>query len=577
MKKAASFAARVAVAILIAAAVAFAQYWIWQQLNRSAEFIGTNQSIKGFAYNGFQRDQSPLKGSYPTRAELAADLDLLGRRSDGLRTYGVTDMPDLLDLAGERDMLVTAGAWLDANMETNEREIEALIDVARRMRHIERVMVGNEAILRGDLDVNEMIGYLDRVRKAIRKPVSTAEPWHVWLRYPELAKHVDYITVHLLPYHEGLPVEKAVEYAFQRYDEVARAHPRKKIVVGEVGWPSRGPTIDAAVPSLDNQARFVREFLAHPRTARIDYFLMEAIDQPWKVDVEGWAGPYWGMYNADREQKYALDGVVERDPHWSQKASNAAALAFIPMMLAAFFLPGWSIFGRLFLAALIPFLVGSLSSVREIVKESAIYARERAVSLRIWPYLWSKMAIAALFALYHGAVLWAAKVILIDYPGISAGDYATMYVTLVLAVVSGVMWALLISAVTRREEQAMMLIIGVIVVQLVFSGGLVPISDLGPVGAVFASLDSTSWALKALTAASGISTDGCVGDLAACNMPGIPGLATPQERALAYKGIDEQFSDLFGATVFVCWAWMVGLIAVTAVVVYWLQKRKDTL
>ena len=230
-----------------------------------------------------------------------------------------------------------------------------------------------------------------------------------------------------------------------------------------------------------------------------------------------------------------------------------------------------------FLAALIPFLVGSLSSVREIVKESAIYARERAVALRIWPYLWSKIAIASVFALYHGAVLFAAKAILIEYPGISTSDFAAMYVTLVLAVISGVMWALLISAVTRKEEQAMMLIIGVIVVQLVFSGGLVPISDLGPVGAVLASLDSTSWALKGLTAASGISTDGCVGDLLQCNMPGIQGLATPQERQLAYTGIDEQFADLFGANVVVCWAWMVGLIGATALAVYWLQKRKDTL
>ncbi|MCB1944430.1 MAG: glycosyltransferase, partial [Thauera sp.] len=360
MKNAASFAARILTAIAIAAVVAFAQYWIWQQLNRSTEFIGTNQSIKGFAYNGFQRDQSPLKGTYPTRAELASDLDLLGRYSDGLRTYGVNDLPELLDLAGERDMLVTAGAWIDARPDSNAREVAALIDAARKMRHIERVMVGNEAILRGDVTVGELIVYLDEVRKAIRKPVSTAEPWHVWLRYPELAKHVDYITVHLLPYHEGLPVDKAVEYAFQRYDEVARAHPRKKIVVGEVGWPSRGPTIDAAIPSLDNQARFVREFLAHPRTARIDYFLMEAIDQPWKVDVEGWAGPYWGMFNADREPKYQLEGVVERDPHWSHKASNAAALAFIPMMLAAFFLPGWSIGGRLFLAALIQACISTL-------------------------------------------------------------------------------------------------------------------------------------------------------------------------------------------------------------------------
>ena len=50
---------------------------------------------------------------------------------------------------------------------------------------------------------------------------------------------------------------------------------------------------------------------------------MEAIDQPWKVDVEGWAGPYWGMYNADREPKFALEGVVERDPHWSQEGEQS--------------------------------------------------------------------------------------------------------------------------------------------------------------------------------------------------------------------------------------------------------------
>ncbi|MFT3758627.1 glycosyltransferase [Thauera sp.] len=360
MKQAASLLYRIAIAIAIAAGVAFLQYWIWQQFNRGAEFISTNQSIKGFAYNGYQRDQSPLKGDSPTRDELAADLDLLARKSDGLRTYGVTDMPELLVLAGERDMNVTAGAWLDPDLEKNEREIEALIEAARKMRHVERLMVGNESILRGDLKPEDIIGYLDRVRKAVRKPVSTAEPWHVWLRYPELVEHVNYITVHLLPYHEGVPAEAAVEYAFQRYDELARTFPRKKIVVGEIGWPSKGPTLGAAIPSLDNQARVIREFLAHPRTPRVNYFLMEAIDQPWKVDVEGWAGPYWGMYNADREQKFALEGVIERDPHWSKKAMNAAALAILPMFLVAFFLSDWNIAGRIFLAGLIQACVSTL-------------------------------------------------------------------------------------------------------------------------------------------------------------------------------------------------------------------------
>lgn len=360
MKNAASLAYRMTIAIAIASLVALAQYWLWEHFNRGSEFIGASQSIKGFAYNGFQRDQSPLRGTYPTDQQIAADLDLLARSADGLRTYGVNDLPTLLQLAGQRDLLVTAGAWLDTDKDKNEKEIAALLDAARKHRYIERVLVGNESILRGDIKPDEMIGYLDRVRKVLRKPVSTAEPWHVWLKYPELAKHVDYITVHLLPYHEGVPVEAAVEYAMQRYDELVKTFPKKKIVIGEIGWPSRGPVIGAAIPSLDNEARFIREFLANPRTARLDYFLMEAIDQPWKVDVEGWAGAYWGMFNADREPKFALEGLVERDPHWAKKASNAAALAFIPMLLIAFFLSDWNIAGRIFLAGLIQACVSTL-------------------------------------------------------------------------------------------------------------------------------------------------------------------------------------------------------------------------
>lgn len=360
MKNAASLTYRLAIAFALATLVAFAQYWIWEHFNRGSEFIGTNQSIKGYAYNGFQRDQSPLRGTYPTAEQLGTDLDLLGKSSYGLRTYGMLDTPELLDLAGDRDLLVTAGAWLDRDKEKNEREIAALIEAAKKMRHVERVMVGNESVLRGDVSIPELIQYLDRVRKVLRKPVSSAEPWHVWLRNPELVKHVDYITVHLLPYHEGVPVEAAVEYAFQRYDELVKAFPKKKIVIGEIGWPSRGPVIGAAIPSLDNEARFIREFLADPRTPRLDYFIMEAIDQPWKVDVEGWAGAYWGMFNADREPKFALEGLVERDPHWSKKASNAGVLAFLPMFLVIFFLNDWSVFGRVFLAALIQACVSTL-------------------------------------------------------------------------------------------------------------------------------------------------------------------------------------------------------------------------
>ena len=102
---------------------------------------------------------------------------------------------------------------------------------------------------------------------------------------------------------------------------------------------------------------------------------------------------------------------------------------------------------------------------------AAIYARERSVALKVWPYLGSKIVIGSLFAIYHAAALVAMKVLVVDSPGITNGDFAMLYVTLFLGVVSGVMWALVISSLTRREEQAMMLVIGLVVLQVVFSGG----------------------------------------------------------------------------------------------------------
>jgi exo-beta-1,3-glucanase (GH17 family)/cellulose synthase/poly-beta-1,6-N-acetylglucosamine synthase-like glycosyltransferase len=368
MKNAASLTLRLLLAAAIAAIVACAQYLIWQQSSHGTNYLGTRLSIKGFAYNGFQRDQSPLTNppSFPTRDQIAADLELLSKSAERLRTYGVRDLPDLLSLAGEHDLMVTAGAWLDDDRDKNAIEIDGLIEASNTMRHIERVVVGNEVMVRKNLTAAQLIPYLDEVREKQRRPVSTAETWNNWLANPELADHVDYILVHLLPYHEGdrwdvSTPEKAVDYALMRYDQVQNAFPHKKIVIGEIGWPSNGPTIATAVASQDNQARFVRTFLAHPRTLTLDYFLMEAIDQPWKTEIEGWAGPYWGLFDADRHPKYDIaEGIVERDSRWTFKASYSALIALLPMFLVAFFLSSWSVFGRFFLAAMIQACVTTL-------------------------------------------------------------------------------------------------------------------------------------------------------------------------------------------------------------------------
>src|SRR3546814_9423136 len=61
-----------------------------------------------------------------------------------------------------------------------------------------------------------------------------------------------------------------------------------------------------AVPSLVNQATFMREFLNRAKDADLTYYVMEAFDQPWKASEEGAAGSYWGIYNADRQPKFPM-------------------------------------------------------------------------------------------------------------------------------------------------------------------------------------------------------------------------------------------------------------------------------
>jgi len=185
----------------------------------------------------------------------------------------------------------------------------------------------------------ELFAVLRRLRASLRLPVSTAEPWHVWLAHPELVDEVDFLSVHLLPYWEGVPVEVAVHEVWRRYDELRVRYPDKPLVIAEVGWPSAGPAVERLVHGAPTrasaspleQARFLREFVASARLRGpgIDYFLMEAIDQPWKANTEGAVGAHWGVLDARRTPKFDWTGPVERDPYWRGKAAAAAVLGLV--------------------------------------------------------------------------------------------------------------------------------------------------------------------------------------------------------------------------------------------------------
>jgi len=337
--------------IIIMTAVAALTISLWAFLNQPEKEPVWPEKIQGFSFSPMRANQDPFLGIMPTAQEISEDLALLAGKTHAVRTYTVDGvLAEVPALAHKYEINVSLGAWISQDLEKNEIEIEKLIEIANQNVNVVRVTVGNEAVLRGDVPVELMINYLDRVRAALTIPVSTAEPWHVWIKYPELAEHVDYIAAHMLPYWEGVYLDVAVDYVVERTNELKAAFPGKPIVLAEVGWPSNGRTRKAAVATDANEAIFLRQFLARAQKEKYTYYIMEAFDQPWKRTSEGAVGAYWGVYNEERQPKFAFAAPIVKIPEWHLLAGISVLVAAITFVILLMDSRNMSRRGRSFLA-----------------------------------------------------------------------------------------------------------------------------------------------------------------------------------------------------------------------------------
>ena len=289
------------------------------------------------SYAPFRRaGESPLDPhAFISPERIDADLKALSTRVDCVRTYsqgqGLSAVPGIARRYG---MKVLMGIWLDADARSNEAQIREGIATAKNYPDVlSGIVVGNEVLLRGELDSTQIAGYLQQVRQAVNVPVTYADVWEFWLRHRELARSVDFITVHILPYWEDHPVapDKAVRHVAKTYARVQKAFPGRQIMIGETGWPSAGRPRQLASASVVNEARYLRSFLRYADQAHLPYNVIEAFDQPWKRIQEGTAGGYWGIFNARDQPKFPMRGAVVEIPHWwdGWLAGVAAAVLFM--------------------------------------------------------------------------------------------------------------------------------------------------------------------------------------------------------------------------------------------------------
>jgi cellulose synthase/poly-beta-1,6-N-acetylglucosamine synthase-like glycosyltransferase/exo-beta-1,3-glucanase (GH17 family) len=322
---------RAIVAVLFFVTAAHAALWgVLQDKERAPDFTGQLPSV---SYTPFEPGHVVDKNVDPDR--IRADLKKLSTITRAIRSYSATEGNELVPpIAAEFGLKVTVGAWIGPGAicdeadqqrvsekcsDSNKREIDAAINLARRNSNVIGVVVGNETVYRGDQKVADLIEMIKKVKSAVNVPVTTGEIWNIWRDYPELASSVDFIGAHVLPYWENFSSSQAVDQAFYLYGLLREKFPGKRIVIAEFGWPSAGYNRLNADPGPFAQAVVLRNFVTRAEAIGMEYNIVEGIDRPWKF-FEGGVGPYWGILNNAGEQKFSWTGPIVNPNYWKLAA-----------------------------------------------------------------------------------------------------------------------------------------------------------------------------------------------------------------------------------------------------------------
>src|SRR5580692_4317890 len=123
--------------------------------------------------------------------------------------------------------------------------------------------------------------------------------------------------------------------------------------------------------------------------------------------------------------------------------------------------------------------IGTLNAVREIVKEKSIYTRERAAGLSAGAYLWSKLLVLGALSAIQATLMTVVG--LIGRPVPPHGSvFGNSWIELVLAMavlaIASMTIGLMISAVVRTSETTLVLLFISVMLQIVLTGGVIPIA-----------------------------------------------------------------------------------------------------
>ncbi|WP_255502026.1 MFS transporter [Algoriphagus sp. AK58] len=262
-----------------------------------------NTGLHGICFSPYLEGQNI--GDRLSEEQIQRRMEIVAPYTKWIRSFSCTDGNEFIPKAArDKGLKTMAGAWMDSNKETNEKEIAALIDLAKKGM-VDIAVVGNEVLLRGDLTEEELIAYINRVKQAVPGiPVGYVDAYNEFIKHPALVDACDVVLINCYPFWEGSNITHATAHLNQMYSLTKNAVNGKKIIITETGWPNEGTAIHEAQPSPENAMRYFINTQVWSQQENVEMFYFSSFDESWKVRHEGDVGQAWGIWDKYEKLKY---------------------------------------------------------------------------------------------------------------------------------------------------------------------------------------------------------------------------------------------------------------------------------
>jgi GPH family glycoside/pentoside/hexuronide:cation symporter len=264
-----------------------------------------NDRLCGLCFSPYTEGQDT--GDILTESQIRRRMNVIVPYTHAIRSFSCTEGNELIpQVAHEKGLRSIAGAWISDDKDRNEKEIAALIELAKS-GVVNIAAVGNEVLLRGDVSEEELISYIKRVKVALKGfdvTVGYVDTYYEYYTRPNLVEATDVILANCYPFWEGFGIDSALQHLREMYALTKYVSKGKKVIIAESGWPSQGNAIEDSHPSQLNAMKYFIQTQEWANKEGVEIFHFSSFDESWKVRIEGELGGRWGIWDKDENLKY---------------------------------------------------------------------------------------------------------------------------------------------------------------------------------------------------------------------------------------------------------------------------------